>query len=389
MEREIVEWSGPTLLEQLSVLLRRLSDIDISERVELINKIRLEISKYSPLNQEPIDCVLWKKSGEVKANDYNPNFVAPPEMILLEHSIRQDGYTQPIVTWKNNDHYEVVDGFHRNRVGKDAIDINNRIMDYLPITIIKSEVEDRNDRIASTIRHNRARGKHAVEGMSDIVIELKNRNWKDARIAKELGMEQDEILRLCQITGLAGLFKDQEFSKSWDIEESADDFVELEDNIAEYEDEETKGFRTANTDDEDRIFHKWNKWECHKAGFYKTTMERMTTDECERAYCEFLSDITKFSESLEHIITEWKHSCEHYLTNKATNRIAWLGQAAMCYATGVPSKYRSGFNFLTSEQQEKANNIALVYLNKWLKSNQRNKISMEEAMGQGRQVDLY
>lgn len=375
--------------EQAKILFEKLKKLKLEDKVDTINRLKIILHGLSPFRNEPVDCVIWEKSEKIVANDYNPNFVAPPEMKLLEHSIREDGYTQPIVSWQNNGNYEVVDGFHRNRVGKEVLDINIRIKDYLPLTVIETEIEERSNRIASTIRHNRARGKHSVDGMSDIVVELKNRNWKDARIAKELGMEQDEILRLCQITGLADLFKDQEFSKSWDVEESADDFVELEDNIAQYDDEETKGFRTANTDDKDRVFHKWDKWECHKAGFYNTTMDGMTHEQCERAYCEFLSDTNKFSETLKHVIIEWKYSCEHYLTNSAMNRIAWLGQAAMCYATGVPSKYRNGFNILTREQQRKANEVALIYLNKWLSMNKKNRVEIEEAMGHERQVDLY
>jgi ParB-like chromosome segregation protein Spo0J len=152
------------------------------------------------------------------ANDYNPNIVAPPEMKLLERSIDQDGYTQPIVAWRNNGFYEVVDGFHRNRIGKESLLINDRIKGYLPLTIINEWRKDRGDRISSTIRHNRARGKHNIDGMAEIVLELKRRNWSDKKIGKELGMEPDEVLRLCQITGLAEMFEDNEFSEAWEAE---------------------------------------------------------------------------------------------------------------------------------------------------------------------------
>lgn len=135
----------------------------------------------------------------------------------------EDGYTQPIVTFKDRDSTrEVVDGFHRNRVGKECQDVNKRVHGYLPVVTIKEDKTDKGDRIASTIRHNRARGKHKVDAMSDIVVELKRRNWSEDKIAKHLGMDPDEILRLCQISGLAEMFKDQEFSKSWEI----DDFVD-------------------------------------------------------------------------------------------------------------------------------------------------------------------
>ncbi len=221
--------------------------------------------------------------------------------------------------------------------------------------------------------------------MSDIVVELKNRNWSNEKIAKNLGMDQDEILRLCQITGLADLFSDQEFSKSWDIEDSEPDFVPISDEIEVSADDK---FRTVNTNDGNRIFHTYEKWECYKAGFYATTKEGMTREQCEQAYCDFLADSERFSDALEHVITEWKYSCEHYLTNTAMNRIAWLGQAAMCYATGIPATFRGGFSRLTEEQQNKANEIALVYLNRWLKANGRDEVTMKEALSD-KQMDLY
>lgn len=114
--------------------------------------------------------------------------------------------------------HEVIDGFHRHRVGKECADIQSRVHGYLPLVRIRDSQTDKTDRMAATIRHNRARGKHKVEAMSDIVIELKRRNWSEEKIAKNLGMEPDEVLRLCQISGLAELFNDDEFSKSWDIE---------------------------------------------------------------------------------------------------------------------------------------------------------------------------
>lgn len=196
-----------------------LADLPLDERIKAINTIRQELHKYSPFAREPVDCVLWVPADEVSANDYNPNSVAPPEMKLLETSIQQDGYTQPIVGWKNGKGYEVVDGFHRNRVGKESKKIRKRIHGYLPLTIINDDRLDKGDRISATIRHNRARGKHKVEAMSDIVIELKRRNWTDEKIGRELGMEPDEVLRLCQITGLAEVFANQEFNKAWDIGE--------------------------------------------------------------------------------------------------------------------------------------------------------------------------
>lgn len=192
--------------------------LSIDEKVEFINSIRLAIHELSPFNSEPVDCVLWVRNDQVHANDYNPNSVAPPEMELLRLSIDADGYTQPIVSMPHESKYEVVDGFHRHRVGKEIEQIRNRIHGYLPLVQIRSSQEDKSNRMAATIRHNRARGEHKVDSMAEIVVELKRRFWSDEKIAKELGMEPDEVLRLTQVTGLALLFKDEEFSKAWEAD---------------------------------------------------------------------------------------------------------------------------------------------------------------------------
>lgn len=147
---------------------------------------------------------------KVQYNDYNPNNVAPPEMKLLQHSIEVDGYTQPIVTFYDSekDIYIVVDGAHRY---KNAL--HKFKLKYVPVVVIKKEIKDR---MASTIRHNRARGEHCVTPMSNIVAELYQKGWSDEQIEKELGMCKDEVLRLKQMTGLAGIFKDVEYSKAWE-----------------------------------------------------------------------------------------------------------------------------------------------------------------------------
>lgn len=193
-----------------------ISALPIDEKIKAINDIKKVLHEESPFASEPVDCVLWVPSDEVYGNDYNPNKVAPPEMRLLELSIKADGYTQPIVAHGKNGHYEVVDGFHRNRVGKECKEIKERVHGYLPIALINPEREEDSDRMAATIRHNRARGKHTVDGMSEIVQDLSRRNWSEKRIAKELGMEPDEVLRLKQISGLAEMFADQEFSEAWE-----------------------------------------------------------------------------------------------------------------------------------------------------------------------------
>ena len=383
--------SPAKITQSAKALLSKIESLPFDEKVAAINELRLLIHQISPFKSEPVDCVQWVEADSVFSNDYNPNAVAPPEMKLLEVSILEDGYTQPIVTFKTDEGREVVDGFHRNRVGKESEAVRERIHGYLPVVAINQERQDKADRIAATIRHNRARGKHRVTAMSDIVVELKRRNWSNEKISRELGMEQDEILRLCQITGLAELFSDREFSKSWDVDGHVQeaDFKEITDDISTYGEEETKDFRTVNTSDEDRIFHTHDKWECHKAGFYKTTKDGMSKEECEREYKKLLTDDSAFSSALELVITEWKNSCEHYLTNKAFNRIAWLGQAAVCISTGVPSECRGGFSLLTENEQKQADNLALVALNKWLKANGMDEVSLEAAYAYARQSDIY
>lgn len=180
------------------------------------------------MKEEPVDCVLWVKNEGVEANDYNPNSVAPPEMELLKHSILEDGYTQPIVTFQRDDSREVVDGFHRNRVGKELEEVKERVLGYLPVVTINDDRKGKGDRIAATIRHNRARGKHRIDAMAEIVIDLKRRNWSDKKIAKELGMDADEVLRLSQITGLAEMFADRDFSEAWEAEEMGDHKEQIE-----------------------------------------------------------------------------------------------------------------------------------------------------------------
>lgn len=216
------------IVEMCKVLFKELESMDVYEKIEAINNIRAELHKYSPFKGEPVDFVRWVQNEYVEANDYNPNSVAPPEMKLLETSIMSDGYTQPIVSWKRDDVFEVVDGFHRNRVGKESELVRTRLHAYLPVVVINDDRLDLGDRMSATVRHNRARGKHKIESMSDIVLELKKRNWSDEKIAKNLGMDPDEVLRLAQITGLAEMFADNEFSQAWEV-----DFSESEEIIVE------------------------------------------------------------------------------------------------------------------------------------------------------------
>lgn len=217
-------------LTQAADLFAVLDDLPEPERVELLNAFRRALAEHSPFSSEPVDCVQWVPVDSVAANDYNPNSVAPPEMELLRVSIMADGYTQPIVANLEDDHYEVVDGFHRNRVARECADVAERVHGYLPIVQIRQSQQDRGDRMAATIRHNRARGKHQVEAMSEIVLELKRRNWSDEKIGRELGMDPDEVLRLAQITGLAEVFADRAFSEAWEAVIDGDDILNIGDD---------------------------------------------------------------------------------------------------------------------------------------------------------------
>ncbi|MGW2416902.1 IbrB-like domain-containing protein [Streptomyces tubercidicus] len=213
---------GMSIVEDAKELFARLADIPEDDRIAVINALRLEIHQHSPMKAEPVDCVQWVPADEVRANDYNPNVVAPPEMRLLQRSIMADGYTQPIVVGQTENApateatYEVVDGFHRNRVGREVAAVRRRVRGRLPVAVINADRTDRSDRMAATIRHNRARGVHTVDGTSDMVLELARRGKSDEWIASELGMDPDQVLRLKQTQGLAELFADQEFSEAFE-----------------------------------------------------------------------------------------------------------------------------------------------------------------------------
>ncbi|WP_312442817.1 IbrB-like domain-containing protein [Lacrimispora sp.] len=192
-------------------IIQLLKTMKLHEKVQALNKIRRALSKCSPFH-DPVDLVEWIPAQKVQANDYNPNKVAPDEMELLYTSIRMDDFTQPIVSYRiDNDHYEITDGFHRNKIGRYP-EIAKIRHGYLPLTIIDKPLDER---IGSTIRHNRARGTHQIRSMSEIVVNLSKMGWSDAKIEKNLGMELDEVIRLKQISGLKEAFQNHEFSKSW------------------------------------------------------------------------------------------------------------------------------------------------------------------------------
>ncbi len=164
--------------------------------------------------KSPVYNIISIPIDKIEPNTYNPNAVAPPELRLLYDSIKEDGYTMPIVCYYDSerDKYIIVDGFHRYRIMLDYSDIYTREQGMLPVSVIDKPIDQR---MASTVRHNRARGSHKVDLMSNIIKELHEIGRSDSWIAKHLGMDKDEILRLKQLTGLAALFDEVKFGSSW------------------------------------------------------------------------------------------------------------------------------------------------------------------------------
>jgi ParB-like chromosome segregation protein Spo0J len=147
-----------SILQRFDNILKDLQKLNQKKKIKVINKLKIKLHQISPFKDEPTDCVLWIENEKIYANDYNPNAVAPPEMKLLELSISEDGFTQPIVTMKkdNENNREVIDGFHRNRIAKESMIIKSRLFGYSPVVTIRDTQIDRSNRIAATIRHNRA-----------------------------------------------------------------------------------------------------------------------------------------------------------------------------------------------------------------------------------------
>ena len=185
------------------------------DKIEFLNNIKKYLSELSPIKDNPVDKIIWVKQEKIIANNYNPNHVAPKELTLLHNSIKEDGYTQPIVTIydKEKDMYVIVDGFHRNLVGKKFADIKERCLGYLPIVVMEKDI---NQRMASTVRHNRARGSHSVEGMTNIIFSMMKEGCSEMEICQKLGLEKQEFNKLKYITGFAKVFKNYEYSKAVD-----------------------------------------------------------------------------------------------------------------------------------------------------------------------------
>lgn len=196
---------------------RYLESLPVEQRQAAIMEIKRAIATFSDKKHNPVDNVIWVNFNQVEANNYNPNAVAKQEMKLLYTSIIHDGYTQPIVTIydEQKNKYVIVDGFHRYATmvyNKDLQELNNSMV---PVVVIDKDI---NDRMASTIRHNRARGKHSIEGMSNIVLNMLKNGWDDAEICNELGLEPEELVRLKYTTGYAKLYEGKAYSKAWETE---------------------------------------------------------------------------------------------------------------------------------------------------------------------------
>jgi ParB-like chromosome segregation protein Spo0J len=187
------------------------------ERAEVLNAIRVGISEHSPWEASPVDAVRWVPVSKVSPNDYNPNSVAIAEMKLLVRSILADGYTQPVVTVYDaeKDLYVIVDGFHRYTVAKTCPEVQKLTKGMVPVVVLDKPLADR---MAATVRHNRARGRHSVQGMSNLVFQMLSQGMTDEEVCNELGMEPDELVRLKYITGFAKLWESAEFRKAWEMD---------------------------------------------------------------------------------------------------------------------------------------------------------------------------
>ena len=192
-----------------------LKDLPDPERLVAIEDLRQQLHELSPVKTQPVDRIRWVPIDMVQPNDYNPNSVAKVELGLLYTSILHDGYTQPVVTiWDETvQKYVIIDGFHRYFTCRNNQDIRDRNCGMLPIVVLDKPI---NDRMASTVRHNRARGKHSVDGMSNMVFQMLENGWSEAEICAELGMEAEEVLRLKHITGFSKLFENMQYKKAWE-----------------------------------------------------------------------------------------------------------------------------------------------------------------------------
>lgn len=196
-------------------LIEKIEAIPETTDIEFLNSVMDAYNELHPFKHNPVTKVRYIPLDKVHANDYNPNSVPTQEMKLLHTSVSADGYTQPVVAFYDheNDEYTIVDGFHRYTVCRRFSDIQKLNKGYLPVVVIDAPLADR---MASTVRHNRARGKHAVEGMSNIVLQMLKNGKSDAEVCEELGLEVDELIKLKHITGFAKLFEGAKYSSTWE-----------------------------------------------------------------------------------------------------------------------------------------------------------------------------
>lgn len=206
--------------EKINEICQELLELPLDKRIAALNEIRQQLHQVSPFAGEPVDCVLWVSGDKIAPNTYNPNYVASTEMALLTHSIEKYHYAMPIVVHEDGDGgaVTVVDGEHRHKIGTGNSKIRERLHGYLPIAVLPSK-STQNDLVAATIDFNRARGEHKVMSMGQIVRILVTNGWDDARIAKEVGMSVEEILRLKQVRGIAASRANREYGKSWVMKE--------------------------------------------------------------------------------------------------------------------------------------------------------------------------
>jgi len=213
------EDDAATLRGEIDAITDKIDAIDdVDQQYEMLNELRTAIEAVSPADGSPIDKVLWVPIEKCRANSYNPNTVAQSEMELLYKSIKADGYTQPVVVDKQEHDnkptdFEIVDGFHRYMVMKTHDDIRERTNGRLPVTLL--EADEKNERRAATVRHNRARGEHSVDGKADVVFQMLDEGWDDAEICQELGMSAEELSRIKHVTGFSALFEDVEYQQAW------------------------------------------------------------------------------------------------------------------------------------------------------------------------------
>lgn len=203
------------LLDALhSVASEAMQGMDDGQKIACLNSLHGVLHDLSPLRGMPVDQVQWIPIDQVQANDYNPNSVAPNEMRLLHTSISHDGYTQPIVAIYDPEirKYVIVDGFHRYTTCRVHADIQAMTKGHVPVVVIEKSI---NDRMASTVRHNRARGKHSQDGMASMVFAMLEEGWDDAAICNEIGVSAEELARLKYVTGFSKLFENAEYRKSW------------------------------------------------------------------------------------------------------------------------------------------------------------------------------